>query len=126
MGGLYYWECTYCTNEIKLHVGFEFYRDAKGQLRPYGHPTPISADAKYFGIKGYYSELYCPKCRKIKNVIVLEYEEPNGWDKRIIDIEDEDKHCIVCGSILLEKPEDLNECPNCNTGHFFLSGTGIS
>ena len=76
MGAGHEWICNTCGYAIKTSGSWEFYRDSKGQHKPYGHPGAGSEEARNAGIKGFSTEAYCPTC---DSVIALPW--PMSGDK---------------------------------------------
>ena len=72
----YIYECDKCSYSVSTSGPWEFYRDSKDKRKPYGHPGPDSKEAKERGIYGFSADLYCPKCDKIFDVVLLEFTEP--------------------------------------------------
>lgn len=117
--------CGYCVHTSGPH---EFYRDSNGNRKPYGHPVPLSEEAKQRGIYGSSEILYCAKCDEVVDVILVEYEQPIGvtgvgWSGPCIP-KDEYKEekpikCPKCGMqelfyAALEGEEPI--CPRCRKG----------
>jgi uncharacterized protein YbaR (Trm112 family) len=74
MGTGYSCKCDRCGYSVSTSGPWEFYRDSKGNRKPYGHPVPTSEEARERGIYGFSGELYCPKCdRKFEDLILVEF-----------------------------------------------------
>lgn len=127
MGTGYEWKCTACGYKIETSGPWEFYRDKRGIRKPYGHPTPISREAKRRGIYGLSASMYCPACDTVADSILVEFEAPEKdslaiWSGRA-RVKQQYEHgeptCMQCGGILyLVLPEDEITCPRCNKGIF--------
>jgi len=132
MGAIYTLICDHCGHKITTSGPWEFYRDEKGKIKPYGHPIPASAEAAERGVYGLRADMYCPKCGKIRSVILVEYKKPchdslEMWSGRCEEDKKEVK-CPVCGStnLILEPPEEGIRCPKCGKGTLKLQFLLIS
>ena len=131
-------ECNVCGAKHEPSGPWEFYRDARGELQDYGHPTPKSKEAEAAGIHGFFAEMYCMACGDLRNIILEEYEEPvasaldllTGDSRPTIKYRDEDDPaCPVCATRgLILRPEPLADipCPQCEDGQLQLVGSWIS
>ncbi len=127
MGAGYEWKCTACGYKIETSGPWEFYVDKKGNRKPYGHPSPMSREAKKSGVYGLSAAMYCPKCDRVEDSILVEFEAPQKdmldvWSGRA-RVKQQYEHsvptCTQCGGILyLALPEDEIKCPRCNKGTF--------
>lgn len=123
MGSHCEWKCSSCGYAVWTHGLLEFYRDAAGVRKPYGHPVPASEEAERRGIWGFFSIGYCPSCDMTEDVILFELETP--WKKRgsrpakrKYELNHEPR-CSNCGGRLYEAlPEGEITCPRCNKGVF--------
>lgn len=69
--------CNKCDFSFSTSGPWEFYRDKKGNSKPYGHPVPISAEAEKAGITGLTADVFCLTCMEnINNFILVEYKKP--------------------------------------------------
>ncbi|MFC1977178.1 hypothetical protein ACFLWS_02790 [Chloroflexota bacterium] len=129
MGAGHTWKCSTCGYKIEISGLWEFYRDRNGNRNPYGHPTPSSEEAKEMGVKGFTSVEYCPKCRKVREVIVKEYEKPiiggGHWGSKEPAVEYE-ALCPKCGTGLEDHLNESDVCPKCNKGNFEISDLWVS
>lgn len=128
MGAAYTLECDTCGHAVHTSGPWEFYRDAQGRRRAYGHPTPSSREAKESGIHGLSGELYCLTCDRTSDVILVEFKAPTSdtlavWFGRCEPKDEcgqEDAvRCPRCGGtdMILEPPEDREvTCPRCQQG----------
>ena len=130
MGASYIHECDKCGYTFHTSGPWEFYRNREGKLKDYGHPIPMSEEAKTQGIKGLYGEMYCHICDKVRRIILVEFKNSSSdslsvWTGRC---EPEDKYkkegaikCPKCGNknLIFEVEEDDKEeiiCPRCKEG----------
>jgi hypothetical protein len=74
----YEYQCDHCGLEIRLSGLWEFYRDELGLRHPYGHPFACCEEAERSGVSGFYIEMYCPKCRSVRNIVVIEFDHPKN------------------------------------------------
>ena len=118
MSGFYDWKCNSCDNVIEVKPNCGFYRDAEGTLKLWGHTMPLSEEAEEFGLKGFYVQYYCPKCRKLQNAIDVEFETPNDFNDRQFERRELMPPCPVCGTVLVMEPSDTIVCPKCEKGRF--------
>jgi hypothetical protein len=122
------YRCTKCGLEITTSGYWEFYRDKNGTCKPYGHPSPISAEATKQGCKGFYIEWYCSQCKEIRNVILKEFEQP-CFDSPYGQLSMTDRvfnfSCDKCGDVLKEDLKKEN-CPVCGNNAFELAKWLIS
>jgi hypothetical protein len=130
------WKCTHCGYKVTTSGLHEFYSDAQGFRKPYGHPVPFSGEAAECGIKGFSTMTYCPTCDAVKDTLVMEFDEPigavNAWHRAVhVTHAYEDigglSECICpeCKNKLLETLADI-QCPRCHTGVFKLDRTWMS
>ena len=73
-----YWDhkCDGCGLEFTTSGGWEFYRDAVGEVRPYGHPLPASEEAAAAGVYGTCCTAWCPACQECVDVVEVEMGSP--------------------------------------------------
>ena len=109
MGSGYYYECDKCKHFFETSGLNEFYRDAEGRRKLYGHPVPMSREAEERGIHGLSAELYCPKCDKVYDLIVQEFETPT-WLVWAHPPEPKDEY----------KQEGAVKCPDCGNTDLVL------
>lgn len=76
MGAGYTYKCDNCGYSVSTSGPWEFYRDSKGNRKPYGHPVPTCEEAKERGIYGFSADVYCPKCDRIFDVVLVEFTAP--------------------------------------------------
>jgi len=127
MGASYIHECDKCGYTFHTSGSWEFYRNREGKLIKFGHPIPISEEAKTLGIKGLYGEMYCYICDKVRRIILAEFKNPPNdsismWMGRC---EPEEKYkkegaikCTKCGNenLILEMEKEGIFCPRCKEG----------
>lgn len=138
MGAAYQLRCNKCGHAVSTSGPWEFYRDAQGQVKDYGHPVPCSKEAKQCGIAGLRASLYCPDCDKVSEVVIVEFKEPSRqaldvWSGRAEPkdeyMREEGVRCPACqGSRLVLAPEDGQTvaCPRCRSGAMVASMEWIS
>ena len=119
MAGFWTWKCNSCGYELCTSGDHEFYRDEKGMLHDYGHPVPVSEEAKKQGIKGFTVKWYCPKCQVVREVIITEFDKPllgrySVKNKR----HNFEPHCSTCGTELKLLLDIYDSCPKCGNGYF--------
>ena len=128
MGAGYVHKCDKCGYSISTSGPWEFYLDSTGKRKPYGHPTPISREAKKRGIYGLSGELYCVDCNMTFDLILVEFKKPSldalsVWGGRC-ELKDEfnDEGAVKCpkcgGRNLILGPVEDGEitCPRCKEG----------
>ena len=76
MGAGYDFKCNCCGYRFSTSGPWEFYRNLKGQRKLYGHPSPVSVEAQLHGIYGLSGELYCLRCDKVFDLILVEFQRP--------------------------------------------------
>jgi len=126
------YQCNKCSYEVTVSSCWEYYIDSNGIHKKCGHPA-MSAEAKKYGVKGFMSFWYCPKCQQLKEAVIAEFSSPrNGSLDACLTYSDPDvEHndfiavCDACNSVLIE---DLNNlpCPKCGVGKFKESGRFMS
>lgn len=131
MASFYTFECNKCKHRVNTSGPHEFYRNKKGNMKPYGHPVPISKEAAEMGISGLTIEFYCPKCDKNFETIIVEYKKPTDdklamWSGAL-EPKDEYKNkdvfrCPKCDEILIFNPEEFKniKCSRCKEGIFIF------
>ena len=128
MGSGTEWKCNSCGYEVITSGPWEFYRDATGQRKPYGHPVPISDEARQAGMKGFSVKWYCPDCRTVQDVILIEYKEPvahyEKW-KGFGQSSESAPECPKCGAELKRMLKG-HVCPRCTDGKFEYSSWWIA
>jgi DNA-directed RNA polymerase subunit M/transcription elongation factor TFIIS len=128
MGAGFRYKCDRCGYSISTSGPWEFYRDVKGNRKPYGHPVPTSEEAKERGIYGLSAELYCPKCAKTFDLILVEFTRPSrdslsvwagGCEPRDEFKRKDTVKCPECGGtnmILAPTEGEDVVCPSCKEG----------
>ncbi len=128
MGAGYVHKCDRCGHSVETSGPWEFYRDAEGKIKEYGHPGPVSREAEDAGVYGFTAILYCPTCDKTFEAVLVEFKEPckfvpGAWTGRCEPKEEFTRpnavKCSQCGKVdLLLGPAKENPptCPRCKQG----------
>jgi predicted RNA-binding Zn-ribbon protein involved in translation (DUF1610 family) len=110
------WKCESCGWTINTSGPHEFYRDNAGIRKPYGHPSPISEEAKKQGVKGFYIKGYCPTCDEAREAITVEFDDTvhrNWWIESLRkDVRHIEPICNVCHTKII-KEFYSKPCPKC-------------
>ena len=116
MAAYHEWKCEKCGWEVRTSHSHEFYIDKNGQRKGYGHPSPHSKEAEEQGVKGLLIYGYCPKCDKVTEAVVREFDKPlyEGWWHT--KGQEKEPVCETCGTQLVESFMD-KPCPKC--GYIF-------
>jgi len=77
MGAVHSHTCNKCGYSVTTSGPWEFYRDGEGERRWFGHPLPLSDEAKKRGIYGLFGTLYCPSCDETFDRILVEFKKPS-------------------------------------------------
>ena len=128
MGTGYTYKCDGCGYSVSTSGPWEFYRDSEGNRKPYGHPVPTSEEAKERGIYGFSGELYCPKCDKTFDLILVEFKGSSldyfsawaGWGEAE-DVSRQEggvicPECHVTNLIWDTTEAEEAVCPHCKEG----------
>lgn len=126
MGSMYKSRCDECGYEASTSGPWEFYRNRRGKMKPYGHPVPTSREAAENGISGLYGTLMCLDCGKVFDAVLLELEEPFRGQFFWIYLSElkakqdmDEPVCPDCGSERLMLDPDMYEgrppCPRCSS-----------
>jgi rubrerythrin len=127
------WKCDKCGYSIRTAGLFEFYIDEFGLRQRYGHLSR-SAKAKQAGVMGFSVEWYCPTCRSVRDVVVMEFNDSQKgplpalmayYDRPETEHEEFEAVCDKCGSKLTDEIES-EICPKCNKGRFVEDGRFMS
>ena len=130
MGRSITYGCNSCGHTVTFSGPWEFYRDAKGRRKPYGHPVPVSREAENRGICGLSAQMYCPSCHRGVDIIVVEFTEPvvetlsvwsRAWRPKPAYSDWESKiayRCPECGwdHVITQPPGRDWKCPKCKAG----------
>lgn len=124
----YGYRCSECGKEYNTSGPWEFYRNRKGERIPYGHPGPLTEEARLSGIHGFFANMLCLDCGREVDVILEDfYKQPTGFIeslKRLWKKDDENEiRCPHCKStdLLLDKEEGHGIiCPGCRQGKLEL------
>ncbi len=135
MGVGYRYMCDWCLYFVRTSGPWEFYRDSKGNRKPYGHPVPTSEEAEKRGIQGFSGDLYCPKCDKTFDTVLVEFAGPSegyastwaGWNERTNELMHEERfmcpECRTTQMIWNTREAEEAVCPRCKEG--ILRGLAI-
>jgi rRNA maturation protein Nop10 len=137
MGAEYVLECDKCGRSIRISGPWEFYRDETGRRKPYGHPGPMSEEAKERGVYGLSATMYCPDCGRVSSLILVEFVTPVKYPQPVWlghhEPKDEYKgedpiKCPKCGSTnLLDEPPDTElPCPRCKQGRLIIKDCWVA
>lgn len=127
MGVTFSHRCDNCGYSVSTSGPWEFYRDNNGNLKPFGHPGPMSEEAEQRGLYGLYAELYCANCDKAFSIVLIECEKPSNPalppNESIPALKDEFKRtpapkCPKCGNthLLFTPARREVTCPRCKRG----------
>jgi ribosomal protein L44E len=127
------WKCDKCEYSIRTAGLFEFYIDEFGLRQRYGHLSR-SAEAQKAGVMGFSVEWYCPTCRSVRDVGVIEFNDSQKgplpallayYNRPETQHEEFEAVCDKCGEKLTD--EIAGElCPKCNIGRFVEDGWFMS
>jgi ribosomal protein S27E len=118
MGSQYIHRCNHCGYSVTTSGPWEFYRDAQGEIKPYGHPVPASEEAQERGIYGLSATLYCSECEKTYSLILVEFKKPFFRGDGSIWL---DKHeAGECEPREEYKRGDAVKCPKCDNTKMIL------
>jgi len=128
MGAYYGFACGACGFVTNTAGPWEFYRDAEGVRHAYGHPTPVSEEAREAGIAGLTGLVLCLGCGRRSKVTLVEFAEPTHdtlamWWGAVKPKEEYKQEGAVtcprcgCSDLLLEPPHGRKAiCPKCCKG----------
>src|ERR1035437_7148626 len=71
-------ECSGCGYSFRTSGLHEYFIDANGDLKHYGHPLPESREAEAAGIAGFYADAWCLNADRNVVVVVREFEQAVG------------------------------------------------
>jgi hypothetical protein len=117
--------CDKCGYSFETYGPWEFYRDAQGNIKPYGHPVPASVEAAESGIHGFMETKYCLACRKLVDILLVEFNAPRDYCSAWFGTSGLDTSvCPDCGGtdLLYYDLEDRTIlCPKCNEGKLVIT-----
>jgi rRNA maturation protein Nop10 len=138
MGAEYFLECNKCGRSVRTSGPWEFYRDKGGRRRAYGHPRPISEEAREQGVYGLSASMYCSDCGRVSSLVLVEFATPIKSPRSVWLENNEPKEeyksekpvkCPKCGgeNLLLEPSEDREmKCFHCKEGRLILKDMWIA
>jgi len=139
MGSWYSYKCNKCNLSFSTDGPWEFYRDEKGIIKSYGHPTPCTYEAEKRGIYGLQANVFCHDCQiNIPDFILVEYKKPvkenekawmwAGMNEPKKKYKGHDPTCPKCGKthLILSPPDRKLACPRCKKGKIVSVCTMIS
>ncbi len=137
MGIEYAHRCNKCRYMVYTSGPWEFYRDSEGGRKRYRRPRLSAEEARERGIYGFDADLYCSKCEKNYDLILVEYKQPTydvGAAQKLErepkdEFKNEKPKCPACGntSLLLEGGwSQWITCPRCKDGVLVATWQGIS
>jgi transposase-like protein len=127
------YKCNNCGYAVTLSGIWEFYIDEFGLRQKYGHLSR-SAEAQKAGVMGFSVEWYCPTCRSVRDVVVIEFNDSQKgplpalmayYDRPETEHAEFEPICDKCNSKLTDEIEG-EICPKCNVGHFVEYGRFMS
>jgi len=128
MGAQYSHTCNKCGYSVTTSGPWELYRDRQGERRWYGHPVPLSDEAKKRGIHGLSGTVYCPSCDERCDLILVEFKKPSHdslsvWSGKCEPLDEfKEKGAVKCprcghSDLILGPVEDREiTCPRCKEG----------
>jgi rubrerythrin len=119
------WKCDKCDYTMRTSGLWEYFIDEFGLRQKYGHPLPTSKAAKNAGVRGFSVQWYCPRCRSVRDVAVIEFDKAQSGSLGALGAysftdtprQEFDPVCDKCGAKLIDNLEN-EPCPKCNVGHF--------
>ena len=127
------YKCTNCGYAVTLSGIWEFYIDEFGLRKRYGH-LARSVEVQKAGVMGFSVEWYCPTCRSVRDVSVLEFSDSQKgplpalmayYERPETEHEEFEPICDKCSGELTDEIEG-ELCPRCNVGHFKEDGRFMS
>jgi hypothetical protein len=73
---VYVYECTDCRYDFEIILCREFRREADGTRVDYEYPDPDVIEWPPKRVSGLWSYLWCPACRDVRPLVVVELDEP--------------------------------------------------
>ena len=127
------WKCNNCGYQLRTSALWEFYIDEFGLRQKYGHPGPNSEHAKNAGVMGFTAQWFCPVCRSIRDVVVIEFNRAQPGSLGALGAysftntprQEFEAVCDKCGTKLIEDLEG-ELCPKCGKGKFVESARFMS
>ena len=121
MGSWLRYHCPRCSFDVAIGGPEEFFLVA-GERRAYGHPDPVSEEAKAHGVDGFWMTLWCNRCVAAKRLVTMEFTAPcdplDAWCGRAEPrpgFPADAEHCLDCGTELLDElPGVPPLCPGCH------------
>jgi len=119
---VYVYQCQRCGFDAEICVCREFRREADGAPVDYEYPSGDLYEWPPRRVAGLWSRLWCPACRRVQSLVLLELDEPAEHPvQAFLAAEargftgEETGPCPACGQPLLLEPEGA-ACPACPDG----------
>lgn len=112
-------DCSSCDLSFETSGMHEFYRNAVGEVLHYGHPIPVSDEARAAGISGFLASAYCPGCKVTREVVTHEFGKSGAYFDSWMQAADTEPalRCPSCRStmILFAASGVSSTCPSCGS-----------
>src|SRR5687767_15662474 len=118
----YLYQCDRCETDVEIVLAREFRTEADGRRVDYEYPPPEFYEWPPRRVSGLWSRLWCPQCRRNREHVLVELEDPAEHPVQAFLAAEARKltgadsgPCLDCGTMLLV---DLDEapCPACADG----------
>jgi rubrerythrin len=113
------WKCKNCSYEVVITDGWEFYLDGSHKRQRYTSPLPIVSPG-IANVEGFSSDLYCPHCQDVRDVVIEDFGKTVKPDGRDADKSETQPLCDICGTRVKRALDASDRCPKCTTGTFKL------
>ena len=119
---VYVYQCNSCQYDVEVSLCREFRREPDGSRVPYEYPGEELYEWPPKRVAGLWSHLWCPGCRAVRTLVVVELDEPAEHPVQAFLAAEargftgmESGPCPECGADLLLEPEET-PCPRCEGG----------